>query len=78
METRATQQRMAHIKLGTEEIEIPAGPTVVSVLKHELGVEPAFVLYLAHGQERQVLGDTETIEVESGLHFEAVPGGGVS
>ncbi len=78
METQATQQRTAHVKLGTQEHEVPAGPTLVSVLKQELGVDPTFVLYLIHGQERRVLGDAETIDVESGQHFEAVPGGAVS
>jgi hypothetical protein len=78
MDTRTTSQQLAHIKLGTEERTVPAGPTLVSKLKQELGVDPTFVLYLVHGHERRVLGDTDTIDVKSGLHFEALPGGGVS
>jgi len=78
MHTQTTHQQLAHVKLGTEERTVPAGPTPISILKQELGVDATFVLYLIHGHERRVLGDTETIDVESGLHFEAVPGGGVS
>ena len=78
MHAQTTHQQLAHVKLGTEERTIPAGPTLVTTLKRELGVDPTFVLYLVQGRQRRVMGDTETIDVESGLHFEAVPGGGVS
>lgn len=71
-------QELAHITLDGKPREVPAGPTVISELKRELGVDPTFVLYLLHGHERRPLGDTETLDVVSGMHFEAVPGGGVS
>lgn len=68
----------AHIKLGTEERTVPAGLTVVGDLKTELGVESDAVLYLVSGHQRRVLADQETIDVHSGMHFEAIRGGGVS
>jgi hypothetical protein len=75
----ATQTtKLAHVKLGNEPKEIPAGPTVVRVLKDELGVNQTDVLYLVHGHERRVLADDETLDVRSGQHFEAIAGGGVS
>jgi hypothetical protein len=77
MATQAKQHE-AHVKLGTDERTIPAGPTVVRTLKEELGVDPAAVLYLVHGKDRQPLGNEETVDVKSGLHFEAIGGGGVS
>lgn len=73
-----TQVREAHVKLGTEDKTVPAGETIVSVLKSELGVPETDVLWLVHGNERRPLGDDETIDVKSGLHFEAIGGGGVS
>ncbi|MEK6274663.1 MAG: hypothetical protein AABM30_04925 [Actinomycetota bacterium] len=78
MPTTEKRQKIAHVKLGTEEKEVPAGPTLVRVLKQELGVDPADVLYLVHGLERRVLADDETIDVKSGQHYEAIGGGGVS
>jgi hypothetical protein len=77
MET-AQKQKLAHVKLGEEAKQVPAGPTIVRNLKAALGVAETDVLYLVHGRERRVLGDDETIEVKSGLHFEAIGGGGVS
>jgi hypothetical protein len=74
----STQAKEAHIKLGTEEKRVPAGPTLVSVLKEELGVPQADVLWMIKGQTRRPLGDQETIDVESGQHYEAIGGGGVS
>ncbi len=74
----ARGRELAHITLDGKPREVPAGPTVVSELKRELQVNPAFVLFLIHGHEKRPLGDAETIDVKSGLHFEAVPGGGVS
>jgi len=72
----------AHVTLGkgkdTVEKTIPAGPTPVLTLKNELGVGDASVLYLRHGNDKRVLGDDETVDVENGMHFEAVEGGGVS
>jgi hypothetical protein len=76
MTTSATKE--AHVKLGTEEKVVPAGETVVSVLKTELGVAETDVLWLVKGQERRPLGDQESLDVRSGLHFEAIGGGGVS
>lgn len=73
-----TAVKQAHVKLGTEEKTVPAGETVVSVLKTELGVAADAVLWFVHGNERRPLGDDETIDVKSGLHFEAIGGGGVS
>ena len=70
--------KVAHVKLGGDARTIPAGPTAVVDLKRELGVAETDVLYLIHGHERQVLGDDEVIDVKSGMHFEAIGGGGVS
>jgi hypothetical protein len=78
MTATKAKQKLAHVKLGTEEKSIPAGPTLVRLLKQELGVDPVDVLYLVHGHERRVLADDETIDVESGQHYEAIGGGGVS
>lgn len=73
---------LAHVTLGkgrdTVEKTIPAGPTLVPTLKAELGVDAGSVLYLRHGDDKRVLGDEETVDVKSGMHFEAVEGGGVS
>lgn len=77
-----TATNMAHVTLGKgkDKVEktIPAGQTAVPALKSELGVDASSVLYLRHGDEKRVLGDGETIDVRSGMHFEAVEGGGVS
>jgi hypothetical protein len=72
------KQKEAHVKLGTEAKVVNAGETTVSVLKQELRVDPADVLWLVKGNERRPLADHETINVESGMHFEAIGGGGVS
>lgn len=68
----------AHVKLDNVEHVVPAGLTVVSVLKTELGVDPASSLFLKEHGKRRLLADDEVIDVESGMHFEAIPGGGVS
>ncbi len=73
----------AHVTLGIDDkpIEkktIPAGETRVSALKKELGVPESVVLYLVHNHRRRVLDDAETINVESGMHFEAITGGKAS
>jgi hypothetical protein len=77
-----THNSDAHVTLGrgkdTVPKTIPAGPTSVPTLKQELGVAATDVLYLRHGREKRVLGDGETVDVENGMHFEAVEGGGVS
>ena len=79
----AGKDKLAHVTLGVNDAEpqektVPAGATLVSQLKTELGVDLALVLYLVHGQKRKLLDNSETIEVESGMHFEAIGGGGVS
>lgn len=75
--------KLAHVTVGindgpVQHKSIPAGETVAAVLKTELGVDPAVVLYLLHGKTRQLLNDNQTVEVKSGMHFEAIGGGGVS
>jgi hypothetical protein len=75
--------KVAHVTLGIDDQPpqprtVPAGDTKVSDLKAELGVDLAVVLYLVHGQKRKVLDNGQTIDVESGMHFEAIGGGGVS
>ncbi len=81
METR-TPTDLAHVTLGTGkdtvQRTIPGGDTPVPTLKNELGVDATSVLYLRHGNDKRVLGDDESLDVESGMHFEAVEGGGVS
>lgn len=71
-------QTVAHVKLGNEPREVPAGPTIVSALKVLLGVPETDGLFLKVPGGRRLLGDQESIDVKSGLHFEAFPGGGVS
>ena len=70
--------RIAHVTLGDHELEVPEGPTEVRQLKSELGVPEADVLYLKHGHDKRILGDDEVLDVKDGMHFEAIPGGGVS
>jgi hypothetical protein len=72
------KEKLAHVKLGDAPVTVPAGTTTVAVLKRELGIDPADVLYLVHGSKRTLLADHESIDVESGMHFEAISGGGVS
>jgi hypothetical protein len=69
---------VAHVKLGTETREVPAGSTVVSALKVALGVEPALTLFKKEHGKRVPLSDEQVIDVQSGMHFEAIAGGGVS
>lgn len=73
-----SQLKTAHVKLGDVPKEVPAGPTLVSALKDELGVPATDILHLLHGHDQQVLGDDEVLDVKSGMHFDAVPGGTVS
>ena len=77
-----TQTTTARVTLGkgrdTSEKTIPAGVTSILALKNELGVAATDVLYLRHGNDKRVLGDSETLDVKNGMHFEAVEGGGVS
>lgn len=72
------KEKLAHVKLGDDAKTVPAGSMTVAQLKQELGVDPADVLYLKKGSERILLADHETIDVKSGMHFEAIGGGGVS
>lgn len=72
------KEKVAHVKLGDDPKTVPAGTMTVQQLKVELGVDPADVLYLKKGNERTLLADHESIEVKSGMHFEAIGGGGVS
>jgi hypothetical protein len=85
METQRTAT--AHVVLVVDEggdeskpveKEVPAGPTQVSVLKAELGVPEAAILWLIEGQKRTQFDNSETIDVRDGMHFEAVEGGGIS
>jgi hypothetical protein len=69
---------VAHVKLGTDAREVPAGPTQVSLLKAELGVDPAQSLFLKDRGKREPLTDEQVIDVQSGMHFEALGGGSVS
>lgn len=57
---------------------VPAGETQVSQLKVELGAAAESVLWLVHGHTRKPLDNSESIDVESGMHFEAIGGGGIS
>lgn len=78
MTTRAMETEVAHVKLGTDTRQVAAGPTSVAALKAALGVDATDILYLKDGPSQRVLGEDEVIDVRSGMHFEAVPGGGVS
>lgn len=69
---------VAHVKLGNEPRQVPAGPTLVSVLKQELGVDAAQTLFIKDHGKREPLADDRTIDVKSGMHFEALGGGSVS
>jgi hypothetical protein len=74
----AARKELAHVKLGEDAKTVPSGTMTVQQLKSDLGVDPADVLYLKKGNERTLLADHESIEVKSGMHFEAISGGGVS
>jgi hypothetical protein len=76
--TKAPAKPNARVILDGVEHVIPAGSTVVSQLKNEFGVDPAASLFLKEHGKRRLLADDELIVVKSGLHFEAIPGGGVS
>ena len=78
--TIKTQEAHVTVKIGKQTFEktVPAGQTEVNKLKAELAVPATSTLYLIHGNQRRVLGDQEHLDVESGMHFEAVEGGGVS
>jgi hypothetical protein len=91
LETQETQEQtdghhkpdVAHVTLSVDGAapqpkEVPAGETVVSQLKAELGVDGTAVLWLLHEGKRRPLNNSESLDVESGMHFEAITGGGVS
>jgi hypothetical protein len=68
----------AHVKLGDEARVIPAGSTVVSKLKEELGVDAAQSLFMKDRGKRRLLANDEVVDVKDGMHFESLGGGGVS
>jgi hypothetical protein len=68
----------AHVSLDGVPHVVPAGEMKVSDLKAELGVDAATSLFEKVHGKRVLLADDATIEVKSGQHFEAIPGGGVS
>ena len=80
METVSAEKVKAEAKVELDGVkhEIPAGPTIVSAIKAELGVDPAWSLFVKEHGKRQLLADDQIVDVKSGLHFEAIPGGGVS
>jgi hypothetical protein len=83
MEAQVQHKHEAHVTLGIDDQPpvkkvVPAGDTKVRALKEELGVDAKAVLYLVHGSHRRVLDDSETLDVKSGMHFEAIGGGKAS
>ena len=68
----------AQVTLDGVEHTVPAGRTVVSKLKEELGVDPASSLFLKKNGKRRLLADHAVIVVKTGMEFEAIPVGGVS
>jgi hypothetical protein len=75
--------QVAHVTIGVDDQapqqrDIPEGDTAVSTLKSELGVDGAAVLYLKQGNRRKPLDNSQSLDVEDGMHFEAIGGGGVS
>jgi hypothetical protein len=68
----------AHVTLDGVEHIVPAGRTVVSNLKEELGVDPTASLFQKEHGKRRLLADHRFIVVKSGMEFEAIPVGGVS
>jgi hypothetical protein len=63
----------------TKEVKkgVPAGNTQVSQLKVELGVPAEATLWLVKPERKQLV-NTDSIDVKSGMHFEAIEGGGIS
>jgi hypothetical protein len=63
----------------TKEVkkDVAAGDTQVSVLKSELGVPAEATLWLVKPERKQLV-NTDSIDVKSGMHFEAIEGGGIS
>lgn len=78
MVEKVVRSDVAHVKLGNEPREVAAGPTQVSILKQELGVDPAQTLFMKEHGKRVPLADDRVIDVRSGMHFEALGGGSVS
>lgn len=79
METaRELRTKEAHVTLDGVAHVVPAGRTVVSKLKEELGVDPTASLFLKEHGKRRLLADHRVIVVKSGMEFEAIPVGGVS
>ncbi len=63
----------------TKEVkkEVPAGDTQVSQLKVELGVPADATLWLVKPEPKQLI-NSDSLDVKSGMHFEAIEGGGIS
>jgi hypothetical protein len=68
----------AHVVLDGVPHVVAAGETKVDDLKTELGVDPATSLFEKVRGKREPLADHQVIDVQSGMHFEAIPGGSVS
>jgi hypothetical protein len=68
----------AHVMLDGVPHVVAAGDTKVSDLKTALGVDPATSIFQKVKGKREPLADDQIIDVQSGDHFEAIPGGGVS
>lgn len=63
----------------TKTLEIEGGPTPVSELKAELGIQGAKALWVVEKNgKKKALSDHETHNVKAGDHFEAIVKGGVS
>lgn len=77
-QSKVRKEKTAHVHLGDEKKDVPAGEYVVRDLKQALAVAPEAALYLKERGRLRLLADHETIEVKSGLKFEAVTPGGVS
>jgi hypothetical protein len=63
----------------TTELEVPGGPTPVTQLKEELGIDPASSLWVIdkHGKKKP-LADHEHHNVKEGDRYEGIARGGVS
>jgi hypothetical protein len=81
-EQAAVKKELVNVFLKTDvgqtKYELPAGPIEVSDLKTEFGVPEAETLFQKVAGKRAPLANEQTIELENGMHFEAIGGGGVS
>jgi hypothetical protein len=63
----------------TTTFEVESGPTKVTELKAELGVEATASLWVIdHSGKKKQLGDHETHDVKAGDRYQALVRGGVS